>query len=339
MKLTASQIAEITGGSIEGNSKVTVSKLSKIEEGKKGSLSFLSNPKYTPYLYKTNSSIVLINSDLVLDKEINPTLIRVENSYEAFSKLLDFYRQMKPKKEGIETPSFISEKATLGKNIYLGAFSYINEGCVIGDNVKIYPQVYIGENVTIGNKTIVFPGAKIHSDSVIGSDCIVHSNVIIGADGFGFSPSSEGNYTKVPQTGNVIIEDHVEIGAGTTIDRATLGSTIIRRGVKLDNLIQIAHNVEVGEHSVIAAQAGIAGSSKIGRHCMIGGQAGIAGHIIVGDRVQIQGQSGVLRNLKDDSVVQGTPAIDFTRYSKSYVHFRNLTTHINDLDQLKKKSK
>jgi UDP-3-O-[3-hydroxymyristoyl] glucosamine N-acyltransferase len=338
MKLTASQIAEITGGSIEGDSKATVSKLSKIEEGEKDSLSFLSNPKYTPYIYKTRSSIVLVNNDLILDQQIKPTLIRVENSYEAFSKLLDFYQQMKSEKEGIETPSFVSEGATHGKKLYLGAFSYINAGCKIGNNVKIYPQVYIGDNVTIGDNTIVFSGAKIHSDSVIGSDCIIHSNVIIGSDGFGFSPSSEGNYTKVPQTGNVIIEDHVEIGAGTTIDRATLGATIIRRGVKLDNLIQIAHNVEVGEHSVIAAQAGIAGSSKIGRHCMIGGQAGIAGHLVIGDRVQIQGQSGVLKNLKDDSVVQGTPAIDFKRYSKSYVHFRNLTTHINELNQLKKKS-
>lgn len=338
MKLTASQIAEITGGSIEGNSKVTVSKLSKIEEGEKGSLSFLSNPKYTSFLYKTNSSIILVNNDLVLEKEISPTLIRVSNSYEAFSKLLDFYQQMKSEKEGIETPSFIAKDVSYGDKLYLGAFSYINASCVIGNNVKIYPQVFIGENVTIGDNTIIFSGAKIHSDSIIGSDCIIHSNAIIGADGFGFSPTSEGNYTKVPQTGNVIIEDHVEIGAGTTIDRATLGSTIIRRGVKLDNLIQIAHNVEVGEHTVVAAQAGIAGSSKIGRHCMIGGQAGIAGHLTIGDRVQIQGQSGVLRNLKDDSIVQGTPAIDFKLYSKSYVHFRNLTTHIKDLTQLKKKS-
>jgi UDP-3-O-[3-hydroxymyristoyl] glucosamine N-acyltransferase len=339
MKLTASQIAEITGGLIDGNSNVSVSKLSKIEEGEQGSLSFLSNPKYTSYLYKTNSSIVLVNKDLVLDKKVDSTLIRVDNSYEAFSKLLDFYQQMKPSKEGIETPSFIAEGVSLGKQIYVGAFSYINSSCKIGDNVKIHPQVFIGENVTIGNNTIIFSGTRIHSDSVIGSDCIIHSNVVIGSDGFGFSPTSEGNYSKVPQTGNVVIEDHVEIGAGTTIDRATLGSTIIRKGVKLDNLIQIAHNVEVGEHTVIAAQAGIAGSAKIGRHCMIGGQAGIAGHLTVGDRVQIQGQSGVLRNLKDDAVVQGTPAIDFTLYSKSYVHFRNLTNHIKDLTQLKKNSK
>jgi UDP-3-O-[3-hydroxymyristoyl] glucosamine N-acyltransferase len=336
MKFTAQQIADILDGDIVGNPDVEVNKLSKIEEGKEGSLTFLSNPKYTSYIYETQASICIVNKSFEKTQDISTTLIKVEDSYDAFSKLLEVYNQIKLDKKGIETPSSISDTAKLGDNIYVGAFTYIGEDVVVGDNVKIYPNVYIGDNVTIGNDVTIFAGSKIYSETQIGNHCTLHSGVIIGADGFGFTPSENGEYSKIPQIGNVIIEDFVDIGAATTIDRATLGSTIIRKGVKLDNQIQIAHNVEIGEHTAIAAQTGIAGSSKIGKNCLIGGQVGIAGHIKIGDRVKIQAQTGVGRNVKDDEAIQGSPAFGYSDFNKSYVHFRNFQKIVSRLDHIEK---
>lgn len=337
MKFTAAQIAELLEGSVEGNPEAEVDKLAKIEEGTQGSLSFLSNPKYTQYIYSTNASIVIVRNDFSKEEELNTTLIRVKDPYKAFSVLLKYYNQIKMNKSGIEQPSFISETAEYGENLYLGAFTYLGENVKIGKDVKIYPNCYLGDNVNIGDGTVIFAGVKIYSETVIGKSCVLHGGAVIGADGFGFSSDDEGEYDRVPQIGNVIIEDNVDIGAGTTIDRATLGSTIIRKGVKLDNQIQIAHNVEIGENTAIAAQTGIAGSTKIGKSCMIGGQVGMAGHIKIGDRVKVQAQSGIGRNIEDDEVIQGSPAFNYGEFSKSFVHFRNLTKIVNRLNQLEKK--
>lgn len=324
MKFTANQIAEILEGEIVGDKNVEVFKLAKIEEGEEGSLTFLSNPKYTNYIYGTKASIAIVNRDFVPEKEIEATLIKVDDAYKAFSKLLEFYNQVKLNKKGIEQPTFISESAKLGKNLYLGAFSYVSNNVKLGDNVKIYPNVYIGDNVEIGSNTTIFAGAKIYSETIIGENCSIHSGAIIGADGFGFVPNTDGVYSKIPQIGNVIIEDNVDIGAATTIDRATLGSTFIRKGVKLDNQIQVAHNVEIGKNTVIAAQTGIAGSTKIGENCKIGGQVGIVGHITIGNNVRIQAQSGIGKNINDNEVIQGTPAIAYNDFNKSYVYFKKL---------------
>ena len=337
MKFTAAQIAGILNGTVDGDEGVEVSKLAKIEEGSKGSLTFLANPKYTHYIYSTQASITIVNKDFVPENKINTTLIRVENAYKAFSQLLEYYNQVKMNKTGIENPVFVSESATYGENLYLGAFSYLGENVKIGDNVKIYPNVYIGDNVTVGNNTILFTGAKLYSETVVGEFCVLHSGVVIGADGFGFTPNEKGEYNKVPQTGNVIIEDNVDIGAGTTIDRATLGSTVIKKGVKLDNQIQIAHNVIIGENTVIAAQTGIAGSTKIGSNCMIGGQVGIAGHIVIGNNVKVQPQSGVGRNVKDNETLQGSPAFGYGDFNKSYVYFKNLPKTMERFNIVEKK--
>jgi UDP-3-O-[3-hydroxymyristoyl] glucosamine N-acyltransferase len=339
MKFTASQIAEILDGDIVGNPQVEVDTLSKIEEGKEGSLTFLSNPKYTPFLYTTNASIAIVNKDFEPEKPIATTLIKVENAYQAFSKLLAYYNQVKLHKVGIETPNFIDESAKIGEDVYIGAFSYIGKNVVLGDRVKIYPNSYIGDNVTIDADTTLFSGVKIYSETVIGKNCNLNSGVVIGCDGFGFTPDDKGVFSAVPQIGNVIIEDNVDIGASTTIDRATLGSTIIKKGVKLDNQIQVAHNVEIGENTVIASQTGIAGSTKIGKNCMIGGQVGFAGHLTIGDFVKIQAQSGIGRNLKDGEVVQGSPAFGYTDWNKSYVHFKNLGKLEKRLTDLEKKLK
>lgn len=338
MKFTATQIASILEGEVEGNPDAEVFKLSKIEEGEPGSLTFLSNPKYTGFIYSTNASITIVNKSFIPEEKLKTTLIKVENAYSAFSKLLEYYNMVKLNKTGVEEPVFRSKTAVFGENIYLGAFSYIGDGVQIGNNVKIFPNVYIGDNVTIGDNVIVFAGAKIYSETSIGNNCVVHSGVILGADGFGFTPNENGEYNKVPQIGNVIIEDFVDIGAGTTIDRATLGSTIIRKGVKLDNQIQIAHNVEIGENTVIAAQSGIAGSTKIGKNCMIGGQVGIAGHLIIGNGVKIQAQSGIGRNVKDNETLQGSPALNYGDYNKSYVHFKNFPKIIERLNNIEKKN-
>lgn len=337
MEFKATQIAGILEGEIEGNPQATVYKLSKIEEGEEGSLTFLANPKYTPYIYSTKASITLVNKDFIAEKPLSTTLIKVADAYSAFSKLLEYYSQIKSSKSGIETPSFIAENATYGEGLYLGAFSYIGNHVRIGENVKIYPNVYIGDNVTLGDGVVLFAGAKIYSESIIGDHCVIHSGAVIGSDGFGFAPNAHGVFSKVPQTGNVVLEDYVDVGAGTTIDRATLGSTLIRRGVKLDNQIQIAHNVEIGENTAIAAQTGIAGSTKIGKNCLIGGQVGIVGHLTIGDRVKIQAQSGVISNIKDDEVLQGSPALSYADYNKSYVYFKNLPKWIDKIANIEKK--
>ena len=338
MKFTAQQIAGILEGEVEGNANEEVFKLSKIEEGEKGSLTFLSNPKYTPYIYKTNASVTIVDKTFHPEDQLSTTLIRVENAYKAFSKLLEYYNMVKFNKTGVEQPIYKSETVSIGEDIYIGAFVYIGNNTKIGNNVKIFPGAYIGDNVTIGNDVIIFAGAKIYSETSIGNNCVIHSGVVLGADGFGFSPNENGAYDKVPQTGNVIVEDYVDIGAGTTIDRATLGSTIIRKGVKLDNQIQIAHNVEIGENTVIAAQSGIAGSTKVGKNCMIGGQVGIVGHLTIGNNVKIQAQSGIGRNVKDNETLQGSPALNYGDYNKSYVHFKNLPKIVNIVNKLEKET-
>ena len=335
MKFTAKQIADILEGEIVGNPEAEVSKLSKIEEGTNGSLTFLSNPKYNPYIYSTKASIAIVNKSFELEKDIETTLIKVEDAYESFSKLLEFYNEVKNNKEGRENPHFITDSASIGKNEYIGAFTYIGENVIIGNNVKIYPNSYIGDNTKIGDNTTIFAGVKIYSETEIGINCKIHSGTVIGADGFGFAPTETGEYKAVPQIGNVIIEDNVDIGSNSTIDRATLGSTIIRKGVKLDNQIQVAHNVEIGKNTVIASQTGIAGSTKIGENCMIGGQVGIVGHITIGNNVRVQAQSGIAKSVKDNDVIQGTPAFGYSDYNKSYVHFKNLPKSANEMGMVK----
>lgn len=339
MKFTANQIAQLLDGEVVGDENAEVFTLSKIEEGTKGSLTFLSNPKYTPFIYSTDATITIVNNNFVAEKEITTTLIKVANAYAAFSTLLEHYNIIKNTKTGIESPVSIAPTATYGDQIYIGAFTSIGENVRIGNNVKIYPNCYIGDNVVIGDHTTIFAGAKIYSDCVIGAHCNLDASVVIGADGFGFSPDKDGVYKKVPQIGNVIIEDYVDIGAATTIDRATLGSTIIKKGVKLDNQIQIAHNVVIGENTVIAALTGIAGSTKIGAHCQIGGQVGIVGHITIGDHVKIQAQSGISKNVSDYEVLQGTPAFGYGDYYKSYVHFKNLPHLAKTIGELENKLK
>jgi UDP-3-O-[3-hydroxymyristoyl] glucosamine N-acyltransferase len=337
-KFSAEQIAALLGGTIMGDPKAFVTKLSKIEEGQPQSLSFLANPQYKDYLYSTDASIVIVSKDFVAEKPVKKTctLILVDDPRASFAVLLEAYNQQRNNKIGIEQPSYIAKTASLGENIYVGSFASIGEHVKIGKNVKIYSNCVIGDNAEIGDNTVLFAGVKIYSDCVIGSNCRIHSGAIIGGDGFGFAPGSENNYKKIPQIGNVIIEDNVEIGSNTTIDRATLGSTIIRKGVKLDNLIQIAHNVEIGENTVIAAQTGVSGSTKIGRNCMIGGQVGIVGHLTIGDNVKIAAQSGVAHNLKEGDLAQGSPAFDAGHYKRSYVVFRNLPAMNNKLNELEK---
>lgn len=336
MKFTASQIAGILNGEVIGNPDAIVCRLSKIEEGTEGSITFLSNPKYQNFIYSTQATVTIVNSTFEPENQLTTTLIKVEDAYTSFSKLLEYYNQVKLMKSGIEQPSFISENVTFGENLYLGSFCYLGKNVTIGNHVKIYPNTFVGDNVTIGDNTHLFSGVHIYSESVIGSSCCIHSGAIIGSDGFGFAPNSDGTFTKIPQIGNVILEDNVDVGSCTTIDRATMGSTIIRKGVKLDNHIQIAHNVEIGENTVIAAQTGVAGSTKIGKNCMIGGQVGIAGHITIGDNVRVQAQSGVGKNIKNGEVLQGSPSFNYNDYSKSYVHFRNLPKIVTELEELKK---
>jgi UDP-3-O-[3-hydroxymyristoyl] glucosamine N-acyltransferase len=333
MEFTAFQLAQLLEGTVEGNPDTKVHTLSKIEEGKAGSLSFLANPQYTPYIYKTAASVVIVNDSFKSEQPISITLIRVPNAYQAFAKLLDYYNQFKHYKSGIEEPVAIHETAKIGENHFIGAFSYIASGVQIGKNVKIYQQVHVGDHVKIGDNCILFPGVKIYADCVIGDNCTLHSGVVIGGDGFGFAPNGGEGYNKVAQIGNVILEDHVEVGANTTIDRATLGSTIVRRGVKLDNLIQIAHNVEIGENTVIAAQTGVAGSTKIGKNCMIGGQVGIIGHLKIGDNVRIAAQSGIGSDVADGLTLQGSPAMEAGLYKKAYVYFRKLPELMRNLSK------
>ena len=337
MTFSARQIADLLKGEVEGDPKITVHKLAKIESGEPGSLTFLANPVYTPYIYTTQSSIVVVNRDFVPDQPVKATLIRVKDAYDAFASLLEMYNQIKMNKTGISDKASIAPNSHIGDDVYIGEFAVIGSKSVIGDNVKIYPQVFIGDNVTIGSNTILFPGVKIYSDCKVGSSCLIHSGVVIGSDGFGFAPQQQAhNFRKVAQIGNVEIENHVEIGSNTTIDRATLGSTIIRKGVKLDNLIQIAHNVEIGENTVIAAQTGIAGSTRIGKNCMIGGQVGITGHLTIADNVKIGAQSGISSSIKKEGhIIIGTPAIEASLYRRSVVYFKNLHKLASDIQQLK----
>jgi UDP-3-O-[3-hydroxymyristoyl] glucosamine N-acyltransferase len=338
MTFSAKQIADLLKGTVEGNPDASVHKLAKIEAGEPGSLSFLANPVYTPYIYSTNASIVIVNKTFVAEQPVKSTLIRVENAYEAFAKLLEIYNQIKMNQSGISDKSAIAPSARYGENVFIGEFAVIGENVLISNNVKIFPQTFIGDNVTIGENTILYPGVKIYADCVIGKSCVFHSGVVIGGDGFGFAPQQDKNYRKVAQIGNVIIEDDVEIGSNTTIDRATLGSTVIRRGVKLDNLIQIAHNVEIGENTVIAAQTGISGSTKIGRNCMIGGQVGITGHLTIADNVKIGAQSGISSSIrKEGHIVIGTPALDASVFRRSVVYFKNLQSLADDVHKLKEK--
>lgn len=337
MKFTAEQIAGILEGEVVGDPAAEVFKLAKIEEGVAGSLTFLSNPKYNNFIYSTKASITIVNKNFEPEYTISTTLIKVDDAYKSFSKLLEYYNQVKLNKSGIEQPSFISENTTYGDGIYIGAFCYVGKNVKIGNNVKIYPNSFIGDNVSIGDNCLFFAGVRIYSETEIGNNCTIHSGSIIGSDGFGFAPLEDGTFSKIPQIGNVILEDNVDVGACTTIDRATLGSTIIRKGAKLDNQIQIAHNVEIGQNTVIAAQSGIAGSTKIGKNCLIGGQVGFAGHLVIGDNVRIQAQSGIGKNLTNGETVQGSPAFNYGDFSKSYVHFRNLPKIISEIQEIKKK--
>lgn len=339
MEFTARQIADFLNGQVDGNPEIKVNRLSKIEEGEPGSLSFLSNPKYTQYIYTTNASIVIVNQEFTPEQAIESTLIRVPNAYTAFAHLLEIYNEYLHTKTGISSLAFISPKARIGKDVYIGEFCFIGEDAEIGDNAKIYPQTFVGDNVTIGTETLIYSGVKIYAGNRIGSRCTLHSGVVIGSDGFGFAAQEDSHYKKIAQIGNVVIEDDVEIGANTTIDRATLGSTFIRKGAKLDNLIMIAHNCDIGENTVIVAQTGISGSTKIGKNCVIAGQVGIIGHLNIADNVIIGAQSGISQNLKEGSIVLGSPAFDIKKYRKSYVYFRNLESFVERIDKLEKKLK
>ena len=339
MKFKAAEIAQLLQGTVKGDANVEVSTLSKIEEGTEGTISFLANPKYEQFIYTTKASIVIVSKDFVATDAISSTLIVVEDAYQAFTQLLQHYNTIKNNKVGIEEFAKINSTAPLGDNVYIGSFSYIGANVTIGNNVKIYPNVTISDHVKIGDNTILFSGAQVYNECEIGKNCIIHSNVVIGADGFGFAPTADGSFEKIPQIGNVLIEDNVEIGAGSTIDRATMGSTIIRKGVKLDNQIQIAHNVQIGENTVIASQTGVAGSTKIGRNCMIGGQVGIVGHLTIGDFVQIQAQSGVNSDVQNNVQLYGSPAMNAGDFKKSYVYFRKFPEIAKRIDQLEKDNK
>lgn len=337
MEFTAKEIAGLIGGTIDGNPDVKVNRLARIEDGEPEALSFLANPKYYQYIYTTRSSIVLVQSDFESLQPIACTLIRVNDPYTAFANLLEIYDKMRKGKTGTSSLSSIAKSAKIGANAYIGDFVVISDNAIIGDDVRIYPHTYVGENVKIGSGTTINPGVVIYYDCQIGNNCTIHGGTIIGADGFGFAPQSDNNYKKVAQIGNVIIEDNVEIGANTTIDRATLGSTIVRRGVKLDNLIQVGHNVEIGENTIIAAQSGIAGSTKVGKNCMLGGQVGLAGHIVIADDVKIGAQAGLASTVhKPGSILLGAPAIDISRYRRIIAIFNNLDKlyyRIGDLEK------
>lgn len=340
MEFSAQQIANLVGGNVEGDENALVNNLSKIEDGKPNTLSFLGNAKYEHFIYDTQASIVIVYKDFKPTKKLRDslTLIRVKEPRESFAKLLEMYNQIKNNKVGIEQPSFISPSSKLGNSCYVGAFVYIGDNCAIGNNVKLFPNTVIGNNVSIGDDTIIYGGVKIYADTKIGKECTIHAGAVLGADGFGFTPNTENNYHKIPQIGNVIIEDNVEIGANTCVDRATLGSTIIRRGAKLDNLIQVAHNCEIGENTVLAGCVAIAGSTKIGKNCLIGGQVGIAGHLTIADGVKIAAQSGIGSNIeKENDVVQGSPAFSYRDHQRSYVIFKNLPKLSVKIDEILKK--
>ena len=332
MNFTAGQIADQINGTVVGDRDVDINKISKIEEGSKGSITFLANPKYTEHIYTTNASATIVSNDFEPSEKINTTLIKVKDPYSSFTSILELFNIKKTSKKGISNFTVIDNSSKISDSAYIGSFTSIGKMSKISDNCIIENQVYIGNNVEIGDGCQIFPGVKILDDTIIGKNCIIHSSCSIGSDGFGFAPNEDGSYQKIPQTGNVIIGNNVEIGSNSTIDRATLGSTIINNGVKLDNQIQIAHNVEIGENTAIAAQSGVAGSTKIGKNCMIGGQVGIIGHIKIGDNVKIQAQAGVTSDVKSNSRITGTPAISYINYNKSYVHFKNLPEIVKKID-------
>lgn len=326
MKFSAAQIAAIIGGKVEGDESISVASFGKIEEATKDQLAFLANPKYEDFLYTTKAAIIIINKTLELKQPVAATLIRVPDAYSAFATLLDKYQQIQQQQlVGVQQPVYLHASVKTGENIFIGAFSYLAENVIIGNDVKMYPQVFIGNNVVIGNNTILHPGVKIYHNCIIGNNVVIHAGTVIGSDGFGFAPQADGTYKKVPQIGNVIIEDGVEIGANSTIDRATIGSTLVKQGAKLDNLVQIAHNVEVGANTVVAAQAGISGSTKVGNNVMIGGQAGLVGHIQIADGSKINGQSGVSKSIKKaNTAVTGSPAADFTTSLRNQAALKNI---------------
>lgn len=336
MEFSATQIAALVNGTVEGNGDVKVNTIAKIEEGHPGAISFLANPKYNQYLYTTGSSIVLVKRDFTLEGPVNATLIRVDDPYAMVAQLLDMVsKMMNSHPSGVEQPCCVAEGVALSPDVYVGAFSYVAPGAVIGKGVKIYPQCYVGAGVTLGDNTVLYPGVKIYHGCKVGAGCILHSGVVIGADGFGFAPV-DGGYNKIPQIGIVVIEDDVEIGANTTVDRATMGCTLVKKGVKLDNLIQIAHNCEVGEHTVMASQSGVAGSTKIGAHCMVGGQTGFAGHIHVGDNVQIGAQSGLNKDIPSGSRMMGYPAVEIKDFARQTVNIKNLGRLYDEVNRIKK---
>ena len=336
MEFTAEQIANVIGGRVEGNKDAKVHTFAKIEEGTEGAISFLSNPKYTHYLYNTKSSIVIVNEDLELEKDVDATLIRVKNAYESIAKLLQIYEASKPKKTGVAPQAYIAPSAKLGNNCYVGPFAYVGEGAEIGDGCQIYPHAVIGDNVKVGTNCIFYPNTTIYQGCKIGNNVTIHAGSVIGADGFGFAPGADG-YDTIPQIGIVVIEDNVEIGANTCVDRSTMGATVIHKGVKLDNLVQVAHNVEIGENTVMSAQVGIAGSTKVGSWCMFGGQVGLAGHITIGDKTFLGAQSGVPGSLKGGEELIGTPPMNPRAYFKSQAIFRRLPDMYKDLNDAKKK--
>lgn len=324
MEFTVQQIAEYLGGTVEGDGDAKINDFAKIEEGREGALSFLSNPKYEHFVYDTRSTAVIVANAFSPTKLVDTTLIRVGDPYSAFAKLLELYVASKSAREGVSAQAYVNKSAEIGEKCYVGTYAVIEADAQLGDNVKIYPQVFIGERVKIGNNVIIYAGAKIYEECVIGDNVIIHSGAVIGADGFGFAPNKAGEYSKIPQIGNVVIEDSVEIGANTCIDRATMGSTLIKRGTKVDNLVQIAHNVVVGEHTVMAAQVGVAGTTKIGNYCMLGGQAGVSGHITIGDRTHVGSQGGVHNNLDGGVAYLGSPVMKGTSFHRSHAVFRNL---------------
>lgn len=325
MEFSAATLAGFLKGEVEGDPGIVVNTVAKIEEGHPGALSFLANPKYEHYIYSTKSSIVLVNRSFIPSSKVEATLIKVDNAYDAFASLLRLVDQARPRKKGIHSTAIIEPTAKIGTDAYIGAYAYIGENCIVGDNCSVYPHVYLGDNSRMGNNCTLNPGVKIYHDCVLGEGVIIHAGTVIGSDGFGFAPQSENEFMKIPQLGNVVIEDHVEIGANVTIDRATMGSTFIRKGVKLDNLIQIAHNVEIGENTVMAAQTGISGSSKVGRNCMFGGQVGIAGHIKIADGTKIGAQSGIPSDVKkENSILLGYPAFDHRDFLRCAVIFKKL---------------
>ncbi len=340
MEFSAAQIAGLIDGTIEGDPEIKLSNLSKIEEGQPGALTFLANPKYTPFLYTTKASAVVVSRDFIPVQAVAPTLIRVDNAYASFAKLMELFKQAENTKTGVAPGAVVSPSARMGSHVSIGEMVYIGDEVVIGDHVVVHPQVYIGPGVKIGNNTLLHPGVKIYAGCVIGNDCILHSGVVIGSDGFGFAPTEDNRYQKIPQLGNVVLEDCVEVGSNSTIDRATMGSTILRRGVKLDNLIQVAHNVEIGENTVIAAQTGISGSTRIGKNCMIGGQVGIVGHIIIADNVKIGAGSGVEASiLKEGATMLGAPAIEAGKARRNFIHWRRLDEIVRTVNTLEKIAK